>query len=141
MKKPLRIIVIILILAVVGITFWKFEEFLQFFEGPEKLFIFLFMIFTLVVKQIIISTKGEEMWRAIRGDDNKLQLHEIVGLLWILNFDIMLYMELFFQRKASENMWYSMDLIFAIIILGDTGNNFIKTKFNQNDTKKNSTPG
>ncbi len=91
-----------------------------------------FFVFTFAYFIYITRKHSGEIWGAMLGDDGKLQLTELAALFWFILFPILFFADLFLGLKASEEIWYSMDGIFLIIIGGHSVNKHFESRQKKN---------
>ena len=99
----------------------------------EKIIGLVFFVFCVGYMIYITQKHKDDLWSAIIGQDNKLDLTEFAALLWFLIFPMLFFAEVFLSLKAGEHIWYSLDSIFLIIIGGDVTS---KTLNGKKDKKK-----
>jgi hypothetical protein len=86
--------------------------------GPAHIAAYIFEICSLGYFIFLTRKHRIEIWEAIKGEDGKLQLTEIAAFYWFMLFPILFFGDLFFNMKASAEIWYSMDFVFFTIIGG-----------------------
>jgi hypothetical protein len=86
----------------------------------EKIVGYVFFAISIWYVVGVFKRHRKEIWGAIVGKNNKLELTELAALYWFLFFPILFFADLFLHMEASAKVWYSMDGIFVAIILGDT---------------------
>ena len=75
---------------------------------------------------------GRDIWKAVKGEDNRLQLTEVVAFFWLILFPIAFFTDLSPYIDVSDTVWTSLDVIFAVIIAG----NVAEKKFKNGDSTK-----
>ena len=97
--------------------------------------IFLFQIHYYQINLLFLNySHHKTFWNSIIGDDGKLQITEITIYIWIRAFPIIALADLWFDKKVSSEVWYSLDIIFFTLILGDVGSKYIKNKKDEKPT-------
>lgn len=77
----------------------------------------------------IVYKKHTSLWQAIIGDDNKLQVPEIVTLIALVILPIMLLSDFILGLRASTEAWVSIDAILFGGLAGKGYKDFLeKTK-------------
>jgi|SRR5690606_9160914 len=74
-------------------------------------FIVLFFIY-------LVKINGKDFYEAIKGTDGKLQIPEIVTIVWLILFITIVLSEVFLEKTIQDNIWYSMDVIMLFILGG-----------------------
>lgn len=88
----------------------------------------ILFIFSLIWVNYDFITHHKVFWKSILGEDKKLQITEITIYIWIRLFPIIALADLWFGKKVSPEVWYSLDIIFFTLILGDVGLNYMKNR-------------
>jgi hypothetical protein len=94
----------------------------------DKIIACFFFIVAACYFFIATERKKKEIWKAIKGEDNKLQVTEIATLYWCRLFPVLFFLNLMIVilgLELSDNhvtlmtkSWYSMDTFFGFIMLG-----------------------
>ena len=85
-------------------------------------------LIALVQLFLVFFVNRRTMMEDLRGKDKTWQFGEISGIMWIILFPTLAICELF-GLSAGSVVWYSMDTIYFINILGRSANKFIETKY------------
>lgn len=71
--------------------------------------------------------KRGDIWGAVIGEDNKLQISEFVIVIWLVLFPVVVCADIFLKLPASPQVWWSMDIILGLT-LGYKATDLFKVK-------------
>ena len=104
----------------------------------EKTLALAFFLFCAIYFFYATEKKKKEIWSAIKGDDNKLQVTEIATLYWCRLFPILFFVNLSIvilglsvtpeHVELITKAWYSMDAMFGFVMMGHGISNYNKPK-------------
>lgn len=78
------------------------------------------LLLVLMAYTILIYYKGNELWSGIKGKDGKLDIPEMVVLVWFIIFPIAFFIDLYFVIPAT--FWYILQ---SIVLFALTGRVFL----------------
>jgi hypothetical protein len=84
-------------------------------EASREIGLFLYGIFFIYLIIHLIRRRREEFWSAIKGDDNKLQLTEIFGLVFLVLSIFIVIAESSFHAEISPSLWAFLDGAILIV--------------------------
>lgn len=96
--------------------------------GLDHIIAYAFFAFSLGYMVFITTKHKDDLWKAIIGDNNKLDITEMAALFWFVLFPILFFAEVFLGKVAGEHIWYSLDSIFLVIVGGNALNKKIDKK-------------
>lgn len=95
----------------------------------EKVIACVFFVVFAVYFFIATEKKKRHIWKAILGDDGKMQVAEITILYWVRLFPILFFVNILivilgldinqFSLSLMQTAWYALDGVFAFAIVGD----------------------
>lgn len=104
----------------------------------EKILAIAFFLFCAIYFFHATEKKKKDIWQAIKGDDNKLQVPEIATLYWCRLFPILFFINVLIVILGLElddnhviimtKVWYSMDAVFGFVMVGHGIGKFKKEK-------------
>lgn len=97
----------------------EIEEILMWFT-PSKFIGLIFAFGTSGYILYLTVRYKSEFWDAFKGENKKLDVIEIVIIIWLVLFVSMAIADFAMGLHASEALWYSMDMIFAFAVAGKT---------------------
>jgi len=100
----------------------------------ERVLAIVFFVVCAVYFFYTTEKKKKDIWSAIKGDDNKLQVPEIATLYWCRLFPILFFINILIVLLGLEldekhvtimtKVWYSMDAMFGFVMMGHGISNF-----------------
>ena len=100
----------------------------------EKVFAYVFFLACVFYFLRATEQKKAEIWSAIKGDDNKLQVTEIATLFWCWLFPCLFFINIAIvilglkldnsHVAIMTKVWYSMDAMFGFVMMGHGITNF-----------------
>ena len=93
--------------------------------NPKVIGVVLFVI-TISVFWIIAYRSRRNFWQAIIGENDKLDLPEIVVIIWVVVFPVIALADPLLGLEASEKVWWGMDLILLFALTGKVSIEYLK---------------
>ena len=84
-------------------------------EFSREIGLMMYGVFFVYVIINLIKRRREELWSAIKGDDDKLQLTEMVGLVFLCLTLFVTIAEVTFSAKISPSLWAFLDGALLIV--------------------------
>lgn len=95
----------------------EIEEILMWFT-PSKFIGLMFALGTSGYIFYLTIRYKSEFWDAFKGENKKLDVIEIVIIIWLVLFVSMTIADFTMGLHASEELWYSMDAVFLFAVGG-----------------------
>lgn len=108
------------------------------FEPSQAMILGLILFALSLLYLIWFSIKhGKGVLEGLKGRNGKWDPPEVVVLLWVILFPIMVLADVFLHYEASDNVWYSMDLILLFALSGRVALDWIGIKENNKKSENN----
>jgi hypothetical protein len=83
-----------------------------------KLLLTIIFISSLIAYYWVIARKWTEIWPAIKGENNQLDVPELVIFMWVVLFPCVALASLFLELTVDPALWLSMDAIMLFALTG-----------------------
>lgn len=78
---------------------------------------------------LVLSLRNRTtIWRALIGDNKKLDLPEVVVLMWLVIFPVISLADPLLGLAASEKVWWGLDLVLLFALTGRVGLELVRKK-------------
>jgi len=86
---------------------------------------FILYLISLGFFLFLLVTNKKGIGNAVKGGDGRLDLIDVVKLVWLLLFTLGFLSCLYLGLIIQEAVWYSLDVVFLVLVANDGGKSYI----------------
>ena len=94
--------------------FNQLKEFIV--ENLPQAIAFLFFVYIVFMLTRLALVKGQDLWEGIKGKNKMLDPEDFAILMWTILFPVLVLSDVFLDKHAGDNIWWSMNGILALIL-------------------------
>jgi cation transport ATPase len=114
-------------------TFFQHFEKLIMMISIEKLIGFFIMLGVFVYMFYISKKYKKDLWDAVKGDNNKLEVPELIVVISMILYPVIVLSDVFLGLHASEGIFWSLDSIIFFALTGRV----LLNRFNNSKNEEN----